>query len=295
MKNNSNIIIDCSSIIYSSFYAYGALSTEGKKTGILFGFLTKILKIAKELDSNRLYFCFDHEDEEREKLYPEYKHKRKQKKKEFTQQERYEYHTMVEQSIELHNYVLPKIGFRNIFQQPGYESDDLMAVLVNTFKNSDRKTLMVTSDNDMYQCLEHCDIVNPSTMAKFTMKMFMDKYKVYPSQWPICKAHGGCESDSVLGIQGMSDPKNESSKALKYILKELTKGKIVERIKSEEGQKIIKRNIQLVTLPYPGTKQLILRRNKITKQNLLDIFNKYKFKSFLEFDRFKEWERCFLK
>jgi 5'-3' exonuclease len=295
MKNENYIIIDCSSIIYASFYAYGSLSLEGKNTGVIFGFLTKILKLAKDLDSNRVFYCFDHGESKREEIYPQYKEKRKKKRLKLNEQEQYEYNLMKEQAIDLHDNALPKLGFRNIFQQSGYESDDLMAVLVNIFKEQNKKIIMVTSDNDMYQLLEFCDIFNPSILKFFTKKNFMDKYKVHPSQWSICKSIGGCESDEVIGIVGAADPKKETSKALKYVLGDLKKGKIFERIESEEGQKIIERNLKLVKLPYEGTREIILRRDKVTKQKFLDVFNKYKFKSFLEPDKFREWERVFLK
>lgn len=292
MKNKNHLIIDCSSLIYSAYFTMGNLSYNNERTGVIFGFLKKVLKLAKDFDTNKFYFCWDHGQNKRKEVYPKYKANRH---KNWSEQEKIEFDLMHKQGEELYIMTLPGIGFKNSFQQTGYEADDLMAVIASRLHDQNRKAIMITSDADMYQCLDKCDIVNPSTMKRMTAKILLEEYRVTPNQWCICKSLGGCSGDNVIGIVGIADPKKKTSKALKYICGELKKGKIYERIESEEGQKIIERNISIVTLPFKPEEmqQIIFRRDKITKEKLINTFGKYRFRSMLEDDQLKEWERMF--
>ena len=124
------------------------------------------------------------------------------------------------------------------------------------------------------------------------------QFGILPDQWALAKAIGGCSGDGIIGIKGVSDPKNPSSKALQYIKGILLKGKIFDRIESEKGQEIIKRNLPLVSLPYDNNdnkmKKMILRRNKYNRKGVLKVFDELHFKSFLERDNFVKWEKMFL-
>jgi hypothetical protein len=117
-----------------------------------------------------------------------------------------------------------------------------------------------------------------------------------PDQWPLAKAIGGCSSDEVIGITGVSDPKKITSKALKYIKGDLTKGVIFDRIKSKEGQEIIKKNLPIVTCPYKEEKltRMILKRNKFSNKKFVSTFEEYGFYSFLKSEKLNLWRRVFL-
>lgn len=292
-----HLIIDCSSLIYSSFYAYGILSYNGEKTQVIFGFLVKLLQLCKKYKTNKIYFCWDSAYNKRKDDYKEYKENREKRRKKMSPREFKDMENMFKQRDTIYESVLPTLGFNNSFEQYGYEADDLMAVICEELYSMNKKCLMVTSDADMYQCLDKCDILNPSTLKKMTNKIFQQEYKTTPNHWPMLKACGGCLGDNVIGIKGAADPaKSKSSKAISYIRGELKRGKIYERIESEKGQKIIERNLPIVTLPYKRDelKPIIFKRNTITKENLIKVFGRYNFQSFLEKDIFKHWERLFL-
>jgi 5'-3' exonuclease len=295
MKRNQNhIVVDSSGLIYSAFYTFGTLSYDKKPTGVIYGFLKKVLTLAEKFNTNNFYFCFDHMINHREQLDPRYKANRKDKKDKWTAEDMEQFTSKVKQEKEIREFALKKMGFRNLFRQEGYEGDDFMALLCEKLQS--KKILLVSADADMYQCLEHCDIIHPSSMKTFTKKDFEEKYKVHPSQWPICKSIGGCSGDNVIGIEGASDPKNASSKALKYVRKELTSGVIYDKIVSEQGKQTIRKNLRLVKLPFmpEDIRNTILRRNKYNKMGFIEVFSKYSFKSFLERDNFKKWEDQFL-
>lgn len=291
MEDKNHIIVDSSSIVYSAFYSYGVLSYQGKPTGIIYGFLSKILSLSKEFDSSKFYFCWDSDKSYRKEIYKEYKSNRR---KNLTEDEKIAYMYKNEQSKELSGSILKTIGFMNNFQQDGFEADDLLAILAKKLCKKKKKVLLITSDSDLFQCLDYCDIINTISKKRITKKKFVDKYKIQPKDWILCKAIGGCVSDNVKGIVGASDPaKSESSKAIKYVIGELKKGVIFDRIESSEGQKLIETNLDLVTCPFPQKRiaKTILKRNKFKKKKFLKVFEKYNFKRFLEPENFDFWEK----
>lgn len=293
-KEKPRLIIDCSGVIYTAFYTFGALSNEGENTGIIYGFFKKILTYAEKFETNKFYFCFDHKVSHRKGEFELYKANREKKQKELTQLEKKEHESRFKQSQQLRDSTLFDFGFRNIFWQEGYEGDDFMALIAKRFE--DKNPIIITADNDLFQCLNYCTIANPINLKITTKESFEKIYKVDPSQWPICKSIGGCDGDNVIGINGVGDPKKPSSKALKYIRKEIKKGAIYDRIISDEGKKIIKRNLSLVTLPYKPHKmnRIKICKNEITKMSMIKTFSKFGFKSMLERDVFKRWENIFL-
>lgn len=298
-KRDTNILlIDCSNLVYAAFHTTGMLSWEGKPTGIVYGFLRKLLMLSQKFNTNRFITCWDGVHTHRHNDYKGYKQKRIERKEQFTDIESQEYQGIKEQTLDLQNKVLPALGFMNNFFQPEYEADDLLAHWVkHLYKKGWHNLIMVTSDNDMFQCLELCKIYLLSTKKIFTIKHFRKKYGIEPYEWPFAKAMGGCASDDVIGIQGVSDPKGGTSYAIKYIRNELTKGKVFDRICSREGKRIIKRNLPIVTCPYRpddmGT--MIRRRDKFSRKKFLKVFDEYHFKSFLKKEKFDEWKSAFLR
>jgi 5'-3' exonuclease len=285
------ILVDTSALIYSAFYSFGVLSHNGQPTGVIYGVFKKILTVCEKLKSNRVLWCHDHPINGRKQIFTPYKEGRR---KDLSPEE-VEHHSMreMQQGI-LRKEALPKFGFRNHFRQSGYEADDFLAILSERYK--DQKVVIVTADADMYQCLDHCDILNPSTMKMMTKKKFIEKFKCQPSQWAICKAIGGCEGDNVIGIVGASDPKSGTSKAVKYVTGDLKSGVIYERIKSDKGKEIIRRNLPLVQLPFQpeGVQPFLVRRNKFTKKRMIKVFSKYNFNSLLKDDIFNRYQKIFL-
>lgn len=287
------LLIDCNALVYSAYYMMGNLSYNGNPTGVIYGFLKKILFLAHHFQTNDFYLCWDSPSSTgyRAKIYPEYKGNRRKNQ---TEEEKEERIIMYKQGAELRKKILPALGFKNFYKE-GLESDDLLAfwAFYSVFKGQNKRIIMVTSDTDMYQCLECCSIYNPATNKLFTKKDFISKYKIEPIKWALAKAIGGCSSDNVKGINGAADPKSETSKALKYIRGELTEGKIFNKIKN--NRKMVTRNLRLVLLPFQTDEpwRLIPRRNRFNRKAFLKIFDKYRFISFLEKEGFQKWKIFF--
>ena len=65
------LIIDCNNLCYGSFYTFGELSHEEKKTGVIFGFLLQLLSLVEKFEANKFMFCWDSERNYRKIIYPE--------------------------------------------------------------------------------------------------------------------------------------------------------------------------------------------------------------------------------
>lgn len=292
------ILIDGSVLSYAALYTTGHLGYDGRKTGIIYGFLSKILSIGQKFKTSDFIFCWDAGISYRHHAYPQYKERRWQQRKDMTEAEKKERESLLLQMLQLTHNILPRLGFRNNFIQLYYEADDLLAHWTKRLAPKPQRLIMVTSDADMYQCLDNCDIWIPRRGGQlFTKKDFEKKYGIKPDQWAMAKAIGGCSGDGVIGIEGVSDPKSASSKALKYIKGELPKGVILDRIESIEGKATIERNFPLVCLPYREDlmKRMIRRRNVFSKRRFVKQFDRLRFESFLKTKNFKKWQQTFLK
>lgn len=285
------MLIDCSSLVYAAYYTTGFMSYGGKETGIIYGFLRAVLNIAETFKTRNFVFCFDAGVSHRHHIYPKYKANRQT-----TDEEKDIKQRMLIQQHHLRGGVLRIMGFGYRVCLMHYEADDLLAYYAERLSGGKQQVIMVTTDSDMYQCLDLCDIWFPTTKRMFTRKDFIKKYSIEPAQWPMAKAIGGCKSDHVPGIEGVSDAKNPKSNALKYLRGELGKGKVLDRIESYAGKEIIERNLKLVTLPiYPDLMpRRIIRRNNPTRKGFLSVFDELHFKSFLDDEYFTRWENAFL-
>lgn len=291
----TTILVDGSSVAYAAFHSVGHLSLDGRKVGVIFGFLNKILLIAEKFKTNDFIFCWDAGISHRNTDYPEYKLKRWKRKEEMSDKDKRERESLLVQMLQLNHEILPKLGFKNNFIQINYEADDLLAYLVNKLHKK-RRLVIVTTDADMFQCLDKCDIFFPTKKTIFTKKLMIKKYGTPPEKWALAKAIGGCNTDGVIGITGASDPKNPKSKVHKYLKGELNKGIIFNRIESQQGQATIKRNLPIVTLPYREElmKRFILRRNTFSKKRFIREFSRLRFFSFLEKKKLNRWTDNFI-
>jgi len=253
--NHKYLLIDSSTLIYRGFYAHQTLRSNGKKTGAIYGFLSMLSAYLTQCFQNGVcvVFFFDSRNSLRKAIYPPYKEKRAEQRKQNPE----EYADIVRQADAIRRFVLPSMGFRNIFIQDGYEADDLIAHFIEQIYIlglQQHKNIfdidILTSDKDMYQLLkERVIIVKPGNPPIFYYrKNFEDEYGISPNKWPCVKAIAGCYSDNVEGITGVGE-----KGAISYLLGKLG-GRKKEAIDS--SLPIIKRNLKLVTIPYPGVQDM---------------------------------------
>lgn len=286
-----NLIIDANYVAHKVRYGMRGieLSHESLNVEVIFGFLKQLLMVCKKFRSmNNPIFCWDSRISFRKRIYPKYKEKRMNKV--WTDEEKEFNRVTMDQFKVLRMHVLPRMGFVNNFFQSGYEGDDVIASVV--LNNPDKEFLLITSDQDMYQLLsDNMKIYSLHSRQIMDEKKFTIKYNIEPKDWVMAKAIGGCDTDEVAGIKGVSDPaKSDKSLALAYIRGDLKKGKAFDRIESAKGQKIIKRNLPLVRLPFEGTKKFELKKSSLWRKSFRDTFEQYGLQSMLKENNFRLWE-----
>jgi len=275
----SVLLIDSNYLCHRARFAiHQELSHEGQSTRVIFGFLSEILKLYKQFETREFLFFWDSRRNIRKEFFPGYKQREPKSPEEQEEFER----DMLQFNL-LRNEILPQIGFTNNFTQTGYESDDLMAKLLQSC--SLYAWIIVSGDEDMYQLLNHASVWQPAKGKLVTTKDLREEYGISPIQWCDVKMIGGCVSDTVPGIPGVAE-----KTACKYLRGELGKEtKAYLMITSPEGLEIRDRNRMLVCLPYPGTKLVKIAEDKFDMNAFRDICRQYGLKSFLIGDKLVEW------
>lgn len=286
------LIIDCPYVCHKVRHGMKGveLTSESIDVEVIFGFLKQLLMICKRFQNlDDHIFCWDSRKSARLKVYPEYKANRK--KEEQTESEKEFDRKTLDQFNVIRQELLPMMGFVNNFIQTKMESDDVIASIIQN--NPDMEFMLITSDQDLYQLLRHnVRIYSLHTRQIMYFEKFVEIYGIFPSKWAMAKAIGGCDTDNVQGIKGVSDPaKSKKSLALAYLRGELKKTtKAYKRIESEEGKEIIRKNLPLVSLPYEGTKVFPIRKQSLWRKDFRDAFENFEFYSFLKEGAFREWE-----
>uniref|UniRef100_A0A6M3L4S1 Putative exonuclease n=1 Tax=viral metagenome TaxID=1070528 RepID=A0A6M3L4S1_9ZZZZ len=287
MPSEKLIILDANNLAHIAKHSCHGLSFGEIDTGVIFGFLRSVRILAKTLDSGNMVFVWDSSNSKRKKLLPSYKGNRRDKEK--SAQEQYLDASAAKQFILLQEYILPKLGFRNNFQQDGYEADDLVAVIVKNEKGSSENKIVVSSDEDMFQLLDHCCIWLPMKKARITRETFIKLWGVEPKVWIDVKCIAGCSSDNIPGVTGVG-----TYTAIKYLTGVLTKGKTFDLL-DKEGKALsyIADNEPLVKLPFPGTAIPEIKKYFRFKKRFIQVFDEFGLSSFLRDSEWAEWVKLF--
>lgn len=253
---NTWLILDGDYLCWRAYHTTGHLTYEGLSTGIAYGFLRDVLTLQEHHNTTNIAFAFDRGPSKRKTIYPNYKQRRHH-----GPPEKQNARKVIKDLItELAIWILPKIGFRNIFHAGGYEADDIIASLVRRTL-VEHISIIVSGDKDLYQLLSpNAFIWNSLKNEPFNIHSLMDVYGVEPQHWPLVKALAGCDSDDVVGIKGVGE-----KTACKYVLGQLKKSSIAyQNIK--RGWFVVERNLEVVSLPYPGTPTFSLKKDEVTQQ-----------------------------
>jgi len=282
------LILDTSHVFYQLIWAMPELTNAEKEVHIVFGFLNKIISLANKFNTNKFVFCFDSRTSKRKEIYPQYKEKRNKKDK--TTEEREMFQLGFSQLHEIRESVLPKLGFKNLFLEEGFEADDNIAKLVMK-KKENREFIVISSDEDLFQLLDFCKIYNSKTNKLYGSEEFVDEYGIEPVKWIDVKAHGGCKSDCVYSVTG-GFPTESALKLVKETLP--SHHKIYQQFMSDDGEKTYDRNLKLVKLPFEGFPDLKLSISEnFELKDFVGICEEYGFRSLLNSKSFDIWKEKF--
>lgn len=254
------LILDCPYLCHRAKYSTGSLTYGGNATGVIYGLLKSLSGFQDLFNTSNFVFCWDSNTSKRKEIYPEYKANRN--KKEYTDEEIEFDRAFRKQMKKLRTTYLPMIGFRNVFIQRGYESDDIMASIAQYLNEKD-EAVIITSDKDLYQCIRsNVSFYNPQKGKILTLQGFKKQYGIHPVKWAMIKSIAGCTTDNVKGIKRVGE-----KTAIKYLTGNLKVTlKIYTEILCKKGLKISSENMQLVELPMEGTNVFKLRKDKLSEQ-----------------------------
>jgi len=240
------VVVDVSNLAHKALHTTGALSRDGEPTGVLYGVWKSLLLLRDTFDTNNFVFAFDSGYNFRSEIYPEYKAKRKADREKEDPDSRAARLAMYDQVHALRRTFLPAMGFpaANVVQEHGYEADDIIASVAMNSPAFD-KIYIVSSDQDLYQCLDgkRVMIYKQKTKDYYTEESLQAEFGVPPALWASVKAWSGCTSDNIEGLPGVAE-----KTASKFMMGKLkTKQQLFF-----DNIEVYNRNIQLTRLPFFG-------------------------------------------
>ena len=283
---NRILILDFLSVAHAIKFSLGKhkLSYKEKPTFIIYGFLLKLQFLIRKTRADVIVFALDSDKSLRKDIYPKYKEKRKQNK---TEAQIALDKIAYPQFKEITDYVIPILGYKNIFEAEGFEADDIIAKICKTYKNDE--IVICSTDHDLYQLLtKNVAMFKARGNTWYTMAKFTNEYGIEPKIWKRVKSFGGCFSDGVEGVPiPQSDPNKKQMHVaekgalnfLKGNMKDTTKA--YKAIVSKAGREVINRNKRLVILPFKGTPEFKIQPDHPKEMGLAKICEKYGFESIL--------------
>ena len=192
-------IIDGKSVFYRGYYALPNLSTkDGTPTGGVYGFAAMSLELIKKLKPDYVAVAWDKPKtniRKRKKMYPLYKAGRKPAPPDFYAQ------------IPILHELLAAFGWP-MYELDDYEADDIMGTLAVQAAKKDIETMLITSDLDILQVINHHAHVYAlkrgfSNIELFHPESFEAKYGLKVEQFLDYKSIAGDSSDNVPGVPGI--------------------------------------------------------------------------------------------
>jgi len=282
------VLIDSSQIAYRALYTVGDLSYRAESTGVIYGFLNQVLKIADKFETSDFVFVWDDKKSLRKEIYPDYKKGRHNNKSEWEMKQLQQGFAQIDR---LREEIIPGLGFQASYRAEGYEADDVFASIVMNNKFSD--CVIVSTDNDLWQLLSYITMQvhkyrDPVKYGKdiVTWSSFKEEWGISSKDWWKIKAFAGCSTDNVKGLKGYG-----YKKACKLLSQDPDKFDEIWK----ENEKMMELNTRLVKLPFEGTPLFKsvkedLRARESGLDFFLDLCARYDFASFNKKEILNKWK-----
>lgn len=209
---NRLVLIDGNAMLHRAYHAIPPFLTapDGSVVNAVYGFGTMLVKLIGDLKPTHVAVAFDRPKPTfRKKLFKAYQAKRPELDKE-----------LVDQIPKVHD-LIKSFGIP-IFEQDGFEADDVIGTLVhNRKKEGIDQVVIVTGDRDILQLVvDEKVLVYMPTKGLSEAKLYGEKevkerMGVAPDKIPDFKALAGDPSDNYPGVPGIG-PKTAVSLLTKY-------------------------------------------------------------------------------
>lgn len=208
------------------------MSTE-TFTGGLYGFMQSFSKTVRETQATDVVVCLDSKPYLRSRDYPAYKQLRKKGADD-------DLLRLYQASEPLVLDLLQTMGVP-VWAEPGFESDDLTAALVQTQRSRYRSIYAASNDSDLYQLLNRPQfaVYRDSIANVVTAERLLASSGLTPAEFMLSTALQGTHND-IEGILGVG-PKT-AAKAVKDPA-------VMRKYRDSHGD-VIDRNLALIKLPH---------------------------------------------
>lgn len=229
-------VVDAHSLIYQVFHAIPEMSSpSGQQVGAVHGFTRDMLELIENKQPDYLFCAFDAPgDNFRHELYAEYKIQREAMPIELRPQIAH-----IRRMLEA--MAIP------ILECPGYEADDILAMIAHQSVLEGRDCYVVTGDKDARQLInDHVFIFNIRKNEVFDAAALKATWGIRPDQVVDFQSLVGDSVDNVPGVP-LIGPKIASELLAKY---ETLEGVFehVDEIAGQKRKENIKNNQQLALL-----------------------------------------------
>lgn len=271
---STTLLIDVSNMAHRAFHTTGGLTHDGDATGVLYGVFRDVIEFRELFNAERIAFCFDGGWDKRIEVFPQYKSNRTARRHNMDEGELEFRRDLRRQVYQLRSRLLNEAGFRNVLWQEGYEADDVIASVCGSHWYD---FVIVSTDQDLFQCLSGDRVIqwNPITKRATTQASFEAEYNICPPMWAHVKSIAGCSGDGVPGVKGVGE-----KTAAKWL-----GGKLNPKSKAHHSivvnEKLIRRNLELVRLPFPGCGPFDLSDDDVTKRSWDHVMNSLGMKSLI--------------
>ena len=203
MEKKRIVIIDGNAIIHRAYHALPKLTTKsGKVVNAVYGFLLILFKVLKDFRPDFVIVAFDFPAPTfRDKIYKEYKAKRKKAPDE-----------LYEQIPEVKK-ILRAFGIK-FFELKGFEADDLIGTIVKLVERKQIfpkiEAIIATGDLDALQLIDsHTKVLLLKRGIKeavlYDEEKVKERYQIEPKQLIDFKALRGDPSDNIPGVSGIGE------------------------------------------------------------------------------------------
>lgn len=272
-------LIDGNSYVYRAFYAIkGLTDSSGKPTNAVFGFTNMLLKIIKDKKPDAVAVSFDTpHPTERHELFEDYKAHRPETPDDLVRQ-----FPEVKRMISAFN--IP------IFEEPGYEADDVLATLAERASKEGDEVFIVTGDKDMLQLVnDSVKVYDPMKDKVMDREYVKERFTLPPERVVEYMALVGDAVDNIPGAKGIGE------KTAKTLLHEFNSLDEIlehpERISKERTRKLVEQSIEDIKMSRKlaeiNRKVPIevspedLRAKEPDWQTLLGLFREFEFSSLM--------------
>jgi DNA polymerase I len=271
-------LVDVSSMFFRAFYAIRQLSnSKGMPTNAVYGFISMIIKLMKDHQVDYIAFCFDLPGPTfRKEIYGEYKANRSEMPEDLVPQ------------VPYIKKVTEALGIP-MFEQEGYEADDLIGSLTAYGKKHDMEVIIVSGDKDFSQLIgDQVFMLDTMKNLRVGRDQVIEKYGVAPENFIDYLALTGDSSDNIPGVRGVG-PKGAQKLIEQFSSIEGIYEKIEEvknpglKLKLSEAKEMAFLSKKLVTIVQDMTLDIApadLRQRPLHREDLDQLLTELEFHSF---------------